>query len=100
MTLTADRCPYRGQNADYASYLVTALFHESWREEEWEKKEVTDREHFKAAEDGSGEGREALEQLLNSGEDGAAVARYREEVRRLLGLPPLELGAEVLQEGQ
>merc|ERR1712130_998782 len=27
VTLTADRCPYRGQNMDYAHYLLTALYH-------------------------------------------------------------------------
>merc|ERR1712071_332606 len=28
VTLTADRCPYRGQNLDYANYLMTALYYE------------------------------------------------------------------------
>lgn len=30
VTITADRCPLRQQNYDYAMYLLTALFHESW----------------------------------------------------------------------
>merc|ERR1719452_176608 len=46
VTITADRCPYRGQNMDYATYLVTALYHESWRVEEWERKEEADLEVF------------------------------------------------------
>jgi hypothetical protein len=30
LTLMTDRCPLRQQNLDYALYLLTALFHESW----------------------------------------------------------------------
>lgn len=92
VTITADRCPYRGQNMDYSTYLVTALYHESWRVEEWERKEEADLEVF--AEE---EGRGALEELINRGEDDAAVARYREEVRELLGLPPLPVAARAAQ---
>ena len=29
LTIVADTCPYRSQNQEYASYLLTALFHES-----------------------------------------------------------------------
>jgi small subunit ribosomal protein S35 len=94
VTLTADRCPYRGQNRDYAGYLLTALFHESLREEDWEEKGTEDLEHFPAGE--RGEGRQALEAILNSGEDEAAVARYTEEVSRLLGLPEATVEAEVV----
>jgi len=84
ITITADRCPYRGQNEDYASYLLTALYHESWNVEEWEEeKEEVDQETFSP----SDEGREALKQILNTGEDEEAVLKYKEEVRKLLGLP-------------
>jgi len=86
MTLTADRCPYRGQNEDYCKYLLTALLHESWRLEDWERKEVEDKEIFKTEEE-VGEKREALEALLNDGEDEVAVMKYKEEVRKMLGLP-------------
>ena len=86
MTLTADRCPYRGQNEDYCKYLLTALLHESWRVEDWERKEVEDKEIFKTEEE-VGEKREALEALLNDGEDEVAVMKYKEEVRKMLGLP-------------
>jgi hypothetical protein len=30
LTIMTDRCPHRQQNLDYALYLLTALFHESW----------------------------------------------------------------------
>lgn len=30
LTIVADRCPTRKQNYDYAMYLLTALYHESW----------------------------------------------------------------------
>jgi len=84
VTITADRCPYRGQNQEYSNYLLTALFHESCNVEEWEvDKQESDQEIFITSE----ESREALEQILNHGEDEEAVLKYKEEVRRLLGLP-------------
>lgn len=92
--LTADRCPYRGQNEDYATYLLTALFHESCVVEDWEaSKEVADEEMFCPVEEG---GREALEEILNKGEDEETVRRYKEEVRRLLGLPGQTVEATVI----
>ena len=90
ITLTADRCPYRGQNEDYCKYLLTALFHESWSVEDWETKDVEDKEEFEAEEE-KGEKREALQALLNQGEDELAVLRYKEEVRKMLGLPEQEV---------
>lgn len=30
ITITTDRCPMRKQNYDYAEYLLTAVYHESW----------------------------------------------------------------------
>lgn len=30
VTIVTDRCPLQNQNYDYAMYLLTALFHESW----------------------------------------------------------------------
>merc|ERR1712210_218965 len=65
VTLTADRCPYRGQNMDYAHYLLTALYHESWRVEE---EEQADMEVFEVEGD---EERVALKELLNEGENEA-----------------------------
>jgi len=85
VTLTADRCPYRGQNKDYTAYLLTALFHESWRVEEWETKEEPDLEQFSTGE--SEDDRQILEEILNRGEDELTLLKYGDEVRRLLGLP-------------
>ena len=91
--LVSDRCPYRGQNEDYCKYLLTALLHESWRVEDWEAKEVADMEQFLQEETGE---REALQSLLNQGESEVRVARYREEVRRMLGLPETVVSAETV----
>ena len=96
VTLTADRCPYRGQNMDYAHYLLTALFHESWRVEEWEKKEHADMEVFEVDKLEEGEERNALKELLNKGENEERLSRYREEVRVKMGLPPLSREAEII----
>ncbi|KAJ7329386.1 hypothetical protein JRQ81_015560 [Phrynocephalus forsythii] len=40
LTITTDRCPLKKQNYDYAMYLLTVLFHESWKTEEWEKEKT------------------------------------------------------------
>ena len=88
ITVTADRCPYRGQNEDYCKYLLTALYHESWTVEDWETKAVQDEEVFETEE---GDRREALEDLINNGEDELRILRYKEEVRRQLGLSEEEV---------
>jgi len=36
LTIMTDRCPTRRQNYDYAMYLLTAVYFESWNVEEWE----------------------------------------------------------------
>ncbi|XP_056138131.1 28S ribosomal protein S35, mitochondrial [Lampris incognitus] len=36
LTLTTDSCPLRKQNYDYAMYLLTVVYHESWKTEAWE----------------------------------------------------------------
>lgn len=47
LTIVTDRCPLRKQNFDYSLYVLTALFHESWTFEEWEKeKSVLDMEYY------------------------------------------------------
>ena len=56
--------------------------------EEWETKNVEDRELFvpeDEVKDGSERG--ALKHLLNVGEDQVSITNYKEEVRKLLGLP-------------
>ncbi|XP_054856710.1 28S ribosomal protein S35, mitochondrial [Eublepharis macularius] len=40
LTITTDRCPLRRQNYDYGIYLLTVLFHESWKTEPWEKEKT------------------------------------------------------------
>ena len=62
------------------------MLHESWRVEDWEIKQVEDKEAF-ASETELGESREALQNLLNHGESDATVRLYKEEVRKMLGLP-------------
>ena len=94
MLLVADRCPYRGQNEDYCKYLLTALLHESWRVEDWELKQVEDREYFESEQEVGDKGREALQMLLNQGENDVTVSQYKEEVRKLLGLPETIVRAE------
>ncbi|KAM3870468.1 small ribosomal subunit protein mS35 [Diretmus argenteus] len=41
LTITADSCPFRQQNTDYAMYLLTVLYHESWKTEPWEATKTT-----------------------------------------------------------
>ena len=94
--MVADRCPYRGQNEDYCKYLLTALLHESWRVEDWELKQVEDREYFESEQEVGDKGREALQMLLNQGENDVTVSQYREEVRKLLGLPETIVTAEAV----
>ncbi|XP_052809888.1 28S ribosomal protein S35, mitochondrial-like [Mya arenaria] len=36
ITLTADRCPMKQQNYDYLRYVLTILYLESWKTEDWE----------------------------------------------------------------
>merc|ERR1712004_667699 len=37
ITIMTDRCPTRRQNYDYAMYLLTAVYFESWNVEPWEE---------------------------------------------------------------
>ena len=43
-----------------------------------------------------GAGREALEHLLNVGEDQVTITNYKEEVRKLLGLPATVKSPEIV----
>ena len=36
LTIIADKCPSRKQNKEHAYYLLTALYHEAWKKEDWE----------------------------------------------------------------
>ncbi|KAK2588896.1 hypothetical protein KPH14_001757 [Odynerus spinipes] len=47
ITITADRCPTKKQNLEYVEYLLTAVFHESWKVEAWEaEKSEADMEYY------------------------------------------------------
>ncbi|KAM7002601.1 small ribosomal subunit protein mS35 [Tautogolabrus adspersus] len=97
LTIRADSCPLRQQNQDYAMYLLTVLFHESWKTEAWEdEKTVADMEEYswedspsqknmldvlvrmKVAGEGESE-EEVREQLLGRQE----VQEYKDSVTRL-----------------
>ncbi|KAM9854041.1 small ribosomal subunit protein mS35 [Aulostomus maculatus] len=103
LTIKTDSCPLRQQNHDYAMYLLTVLYHESWKTEAWEaQKTVADMEEYgwenspsqkniletlvrmKVA--GQGDGEEVREQLLGRTE----VQRYKDSVTRLKNEGPSE----------
>ncbi|CAN2390991.1 ribosomal protein S35 [Pristimantis euphronides] len=47
LTLRSDRCLLRKQNKEYAVYLLTVLYHESWKTEAWEsEKEEGDMDEY------------------------------------------------------
>ncbi|XP_011860309.1 PREDICTED: 28S ribosomal protein S35, mitochondrial-like [Vollenhovia emeryi] len=112
ITITADRCPTKKQNLEYARYLLTAVYHESWRVESWEaEKSVADMEYFdwdispsrtslvtlyKWPEPPTDNDYEtiphvteykiAVSDLINNGEDQYSVNKYKEAVKNLLSL--------------
>ncbi|KAB0796550.1 hypothetical protein PPYR_10611 [Photinus pyralis] len=107
VTIVADRCPLRQQNYDYAMYLLTAVYHESWNVEEWEKnKSDLDMEIYDWNVSRSKKNIEsifakssneilksdvysnAVTSLMNEGENDYTVSKYGEAVRELLQLPP------------
>ncbi|XP_032379135.1 small ribosomal subunit protein mS35 [Etheostoma spectabile] len=96
LTITTDSCPLRQQNHDYAMYLLTVLYHESWKTEAWEaEKTVADMEEYSWEDSpsqrnildmlvrmkvaGEGEGEEVRAQLLGRKE----VQEYKDSVTRL-----------------
>lgn len=109
MTIVTDRCPLRAQNLEYAEYLLTALFHESWVTEPWEAtKSEADMEEYIWSRNKSREAAEAIlkwgvseavvvpadysasvERLINEGENEQNLAQYKASVLNLLGLTEL-----------
>ncbi|XP_028287771.1 small ribosomal subunit protein mS35 [Parambassis ranga] len=96
LTITTDSCPLRQQNHDYAMYLLTVLYHESWKIEAWEaEKTVADMEEYSWEESpsqknildtllrmkvaGEEDGEEVREQLLGKKE----MQEYKDSVIRL-----------------
>lgn len=112
ISITADRCPSKVQNLDYVKYLLTALYHVSWRVEPWEnEKSEADMEYFdwdksKSRESltklyswpktptdssyeyipNSMEYKSAVSDLINKGEDQCSINKYKEAVKNLLNL--------------
>ncbi|KAM4553630.1 small ribosomal subunit protein mS35 [Fundulus diaphanus] len=96
LTITTDSCPLRKQNYEYAMYLLTVLYHESWKMEAWEaEKTAADMEEYSWEDSpsqknildtllrmkvaGEGEDAEVRKQLLERGE----VQDYKDSVVRL-----------------
>lgn len=116
VTIVVDRCPLKQQNFDFAQYLMTALFHESFVFEDWEAEKMeADMETYywyrnksKVTAEGvanwSADGKKpspekevdpnygkAVENLINEGENEYNVRKYKEEVLKLIGLEPFNL---------
>ncbi|CAG9857480.1 unnamed protein product [Phyllotreta striolata] len=106
VTIVTDRCPLKKQNYDYALYLLTALYHESYNVEEWENlKTEADMEYYDWLKNKSkatieklfgkphGEIENAdvyadsVDKLMNEGENTYTLDKYGEAVRKLLNLP-------------
>ncbi|XP_007442277.1 28S ribosomal protein S35, mitochondrial [Python bivittatus] len=76
VAITTDRCPLRKQNYDYAMYLLTVLFHESWKTEPWEK-EITEADMEEYVWENSDSEKNALRTLLQ-----IRAAEKAEEISR------------------
>ncbi|XP_028815017.1 small ribosomal subunit protein mS35 [Denticeps clupeoides] len=89
LTITTDSCPLEKQNYDYAMYLLTVLYHESWKVEAWEaEKTRADMEEYDW--EGSTSQKNILETLLRmrvagEAEEDGSVAR-----KELLGRPEVQ----------
>lgn len=115
LTLVTDRCPLRKQNYDYAMYLLTALYHESYLTEDWESsKSLADMEYYDWHQHKSkftsteilnwspngiktenqkqpSQGYvESVETLMNEGENIYNLEKYKEQVVGILNLKPLK----------
>ncbi|KAI4493095.1 hypothetical protein M0802_009645 [Mischocyttarus mexicanus] len=112
LTITADRCPTKKQNLEYVEYLLIALFHESWRTEDWEaEKSEPDMEYYDWDKSKSRQSliklctwpetstdvdiesissateyKMAVSELINQGEDENSLTKYKEAVKNILNL--------------
>lgn len=109
LTFVTDRCPQKKQNYDYALYLLTACYHESFVTEPWEatKSEADmevylfERNQSKLSAEGilnwnAKEGApkvapsksyaNCVEQLINEGENEYNLGKYKEEVKKMLNI--------------
>lgn len=110
LTIVTDRCPLRKQNYDYAQYLLTATFHESWITEPWEStKSEADMEEYIWSRNESKKSATAIlnygendinreppaeygktvEALINDGENQYNIVKYKESVLKMLNLPQM-----------
>lgn len=114
VTIVTDRCPLRQQNYEYAQYLLTATFHESWVTEPWEAtKTEADMEEYIWSRNKSKQSAEAIlrwggqqkddevvnvpseysasvEQIINDGENEYNIEKYKGAVLNLLQLTPFK----------
>ncbi|XP_063785235.1 small ribosomal subunit protein mS35 [Pseudophryne corroboree] len=114
LTIRTDRCPLRSQNQDYAMYLLTVVYHESWKTEAWEsEKEESDMEEYiwegsksqkniletlSSLRGDSATSEEILQSpevqeyrgamltLRNQGETEDTISSYKQSVKKLLGI--------------
>ncbi|XP_053971999.1 28S ribosomal protein S35, mitochondrial [Hylaeus volcanicus] len=112
ITITADKCPTKKQNLDYVNYLLTALFHVSWRVEPWEaEKSEVDMEYYDWDKNKSRDSlvsmyswpnpsidcnyediphgteyKSAVSDLINNGEDHFSINKYKQAVKNVLNL--------------
>ncbi|KAG8538465.1 hypothetical protein GDO81_022603 [Engystomops pustulosus] len=114
LTIRTDRCPLRKQNQDYAMYLLTVLYHESWKTEAWEsEREESDMDEYiwegsksqqsvlstltrSLGDSASSEQilqspgvqdyRQAMLNLRNQGESEETISSYKQSVKSLLGV--------------
>ncbi|XP_056595963.1 28S ribosomal protein S35, mitochondrial [Triplophysa dalaica] len=89
LTITTDSCPLRQQNYDYAMYLLTVLYHESWKTEAWEaEKTRADTEEYEWEDSPSQKNvLETLARMRSLGARDEVEGGVREEV---LGLPEVQ----------
>ncbi|XP_078000316.1 small ribosomal subunit protein mS35-like [Glandiceps talaboti] len=64
LTIITDRCPVKKQNYDYAVYLLTVIYHESWKTEPWEA-DKSDEDMEEYIWDGSQSQKSLLELIQN-----------------------------------
>ncbi|KAL2093884.1 hypothetical protein ACEWY4_011196 [Coilia grayii] len=89
LTIITDCCPVRQQNYDYTMYLLTVLYHESWKTEAWEaEKTREDMEEYHW--EGSTSQKNVLDTLLrmraaSEGEEDPGAVR-----EELLGQPTVQ----------
>ena len=92
ITIVTDSCPYKKQNQDYAEYLLTAIYFESQKVEEWEKtKTEKDLMSFswpllKEDRESTQQHINSLQTLLDEGENPKNLESYRNAVEKVIGI--------------